>query len=124
VIHGNDLFNALLFHVGNPYFFNEEIGGQPTLQQRLRVMVEHTKLFDELLAPVGKPLAYMRKHYKAYVSGFQDAKAWRAKLMDAKDTNEIEQIVDELLNLIDSGKIQLSPGQNVQEKDSSAAANG
>ncbi len=58
-------------------------------------MVEHTKLFEELLPH--KSFAIMKKHYKAYVHGWDGAKELRMKLMDAKDANEIELIIVEYL---------------------------
>ncbi len=63
---------------------------------KLRVMVEHTKLFMELLGDV-KNFAVMKKHYKAYVNGFDGAKELRIKLMDAEDVGEIEEIVADFL---------------------------
>jgi len=69
--------------------------------ERLRVMVEHTKLFEELLMhnPVGaKSFAIMKKHFKAYCTGFQGAKELRVRLMDeAKTASDVERIVSEFL---------------------------
>ncbi len=78
---------------GNPWFFNSAIDhAKIPLQERFRVMVEHTKLFEELLGDI-KSFAIMKKHYKAYVNGFDGAKELRMKLMDAEDGNEVAQIV-------------------------------
>ncbi len=66
-----------------------------TLEERLRVMVEHTKLFKELLPE--KNFATMKKHYKAYAHGFADAKELRVKLMEANTSEEIEEIVEDFL---------------------------
>ena len=63
----------------------------PALEERLRVMVEHTKLFEELLPH--KSFSIMKKHYKAYVHGFDGAAELRAELMNASDSLEVEQIV-------------------------------
>lgn len=77
---------------GNPWRFNrnKKIEDVP-LEERLKVMVEHTKLFEELLSH--KSFAIMKKHYKAYVNGFDGAKELRIKLMEAKDASEVESIV-------------------------------
>ena len=85
---------------GNPWFFNSEIirDRDISLQERLRVLVEHTKLFSEIL--FHKNFAVMKKHYKAYVEGFDGAKELRMKLMDAKDPEEVENIVEEFINNI------------------------
>lgn len=83
---------------GNPWLFDGRVEyDKIPLNERLRVMVEHTKLFEELLGGV-KNFAIMKKHYKAYVTGFQGAKELRVKLMDAKDADEIEKITKNFLN--------------------------
>lgn len=70
------------------------------ISEKLRVMVEHTQLFEELLgAPPagGKSFAIMKKHYKAYVNGFDGAKELRMELMEAKDAAEVGAIVARFL---------------------------
>ena len=39
----------------------------------------------------------MKKHYKAYVNGFDGAKELRVKLMEANDAKEVEKIVENFL---------------------------
>ena len=39
----------------------------------------------------------MKKHFKAYVSGFDGAKELRAKLMETNDSMEVEEIIKEYL---------------------------
>jgi nifR3 family TIM-barrel protein len=81
---------------GNPYLFHPEKDiSTVSLDERLRVMVEHTKLFEELLPH--KSFAIMKKHYKAYVHGFPGAAELRAELMEAKDAAEVEQVVSRRL---------------------------
>jgi tRNA-dihydrouridine synthase len=82
---------------GNPWLFNSEIeSGSISVEEKLRVMVEHTKLFEELLGEY-KNFAIMKKHYKAYVNGWDGAKELRMKLMEAKDAAEVEKMVGEYL---------------------------
>jgi nifR3 family TIM-barrel protein len=82
---------------GNPWLFNPRVTlGQVGMEEKLGVMVEHTKLFEEILPH--KSFALMKKHYKAYVTGWDGAKELRMKLMEAKDANEVEQIVKEYLS--------------------------
>lgn len=82
---------------GNPWLFNPRASlGQVGMEEKLGVMVEHTKLFEEILHH--KSFALMKKHYKAYVTGWDGAKELRMKLMEAKDANEVEQIVKEYLS--------------------------
>ncbi len=78
---------------GNPWLFSGKV---PTIKEKLKVMVEHTKLFEELLGKY-KNFSIMKKHYKAYINGFDGAKELRVKLMEAKDSNEIEKLVGEFL---------------------------
>jgi nifR3 family TIM-barrel protein len=66
-----------------------------TLEERLSVLIEHTKLFEELLS--FKNFAVMKKHYKAYVHGFPDASHLRAALMEADSSEEMESIVHRFL---------------------------
>lgn len=104
---------------GNPWLFS---GGEiREIPMRFRVMIEHTNLFEtffiknvasnlHLFSP--KLLAYkpfvhsahsgfwhknfniMKKHYKAYISGFSGAKELRIKLMEARDAKEVEAILE------------------------------
>lgn len=78
---------------GNPWLFSGKV---PTLEEKLMVMVEHTKLYEELLPH--KNFAIMKKHYKAYVSGFDGASELRQKLMETKTAAEVEHIVLEFLH--------------------------
>ena len=66
------------------------------LDQKLRVMVEHSQLFCDLLPH--KNFATMKKHYKAYCHGFPGAKELRMKLMDAPDVTTVRTIVEGFLS--------------------------
>jgi tRNA-dihydrouridine synthase len=66
------------------------------LEQKLRVMVEHSQLFCDLLPH--KNFATMKKHYKAYCHGFPGAKELRMKLMDAPDVATVATIVEDFLS--------------------------
>ncbi len=66
-----------------------------SLEERFEALVEHTKLFEQLLPH--KNFAIMKKHYKAYVNGFHGAAELRAELMEAKDSLEVERIVEHYL---------------------------
>lgn len=96
---------------GNPWLFSgrqdlaEAFTSFPTpflskergVEEKLRVMVEHTKLFEELLGKY-KNFAIMKKHYKAYVNGFDGAKELRIKLMEVENATQVENIVNEFLD--------------------------
>ncbi len=62
-----------------------------TLEERLRVMVEHTKLFEELLG--FKNFSIMKKHFKAYVNSFAGASELRAQLMNQNSAADVEKVV-------------------------------
>lgn len=78
---------------GMPWLFSEKV---PTLEERLLVMIEHTKLFEKNLGEV-KNFAVMKKHYKAYVNGFNGAGDLRGKLMEANNAKEVDDIVEKFL---------------------------
>lgn len=87
---------------GNPFLFakrKEESRftiHESSIRAKLMVMLEHTKLFEELLGE-HKNFATMKKHYKAYANGFDGAKELRMKLMDAKNAAEVGEIVSRFL---------------------------
>lgn len=64
--------------------------------EKLRVMVEHTQLFEKLLGDY-KNFAIMKKHYKAYVHGWEGSKELRLKLMETTSAAEVSAIVDNYL---------------------------
>lgn len=70
-----------------------------TLEERLKVMVEHSKLFVELLP--FKNFSVMKKHYKAYVSGFPGAAELRAQLMASNTPDEVEMIVNQFVDKLE-----------------------
>jgi len=96
---------------GNPWFFGRErpcLKGargkasrsqEISIKEKLKVLVEHTKLYDKLLGKV-KNFAVMKKHYKAYVNGFDGAKELRVKLMDTSNSKEVETIIKEFLKTL------------------------
>ncbi|OGI60588.1 hypothetical protein A2641_03075 [Candidatus Nomurabacteria bacterium RIFCSPHIGHO2_01_FULL_37_25] len=69
-----------------------------SLKERLEVMVEHTKLFQKMLGE-HKNFAIMKKHYKAYVNGFDGAKELRMKLMEANNAEEVKIVFDRLFKI-------------------------
>lgn len=81
---------------GNPWLF-ANLPEPVSIEEKLRVLVEHTKLFEELLGNV-KNFAVMKKHYKAYVQGFDGAKELRMRLMETENASEVEAIIAEYLS--------------------------
>jgi nifR3 family TIM-barrel protein len=85
---------------GNPWLFS----GSPALVKagvrgRLEVMLEHTKLFQELLGDT-KSFALMKKHYKAYVNDFEHAKDLRLEPMETENYEQVEEIVNEFIKTL------------------------
>jgi nifR3 family TIM-barrel protein len=82
---------------GTPWFFNEEeFNKEKPLEERLKICIEHTKLYEEKLGDI-KSFAIMKKHYKAYVHGFDGAKELRMQLMECVNAAEIEEKINQFL---------------------------
>lgn len=80
---------------GNPWFFNEQ-KKEINKEEKLDALIEHTKLFEKELSSI-KNFDVMKKHYKAYVNGFDGAKELRVKLMETKNSKEVEKIIKNFL---------------------------
>ena len=82
---------------GNPWLFNPEVDHeQVPVAERLRVMCEHTRLFEELLS--FKSFGLMKKHYKAYANHFEGARELRVELMETNSSVEVESVVNRFLS--------------------------
>lgn len=66
-----------------------------SIEERLRVLVEHTRLFVEILPH--KNFAVMKKHYKAYVGGWHGAAELRHTLMEQDSPEAVAAVVDSYL---------------------------
>lgn len=94
---------------GNPWFFNKDLVSRDAVhlpvrgqtegdqvrysntkiskEEKMRALLEHARLFDTFLGDT-KSFAVMKKHVKAYVSGWKGAKEIRDQLMQVKDVEE------------------------------------
>lgn len=100
---------------GTPWLFNPNHSEvlknfRTKTEMKLEVMLEHTKLYIDTFGPDRqtreieapelkekdwlKNFDYMKKHYKAYCSGFDGAKELRIKLMDAETFHKIEEVTN------------------------------
>lgn len=79
----------------NSQGFSQELF--PTVREKLKVLIEHTNLFEKKFNGV-KSFAVMKKHFKAYVNGFDGAKELRVKLMETENATEVEKIILDFLN--------------------------
>lgn len=79
---------------GNPWLFSRKYEGKEIpLKERLNAMIEHTKLFEKMYKGI-KRFDVMKKHYKAYASGFDGAKELRIELMATKNAKEAQRVVN------------------------------
>jgi len=92
---------------GKPWFFaatSAAAGGAGAAtksvspDKRLKIMLEHAVIFEKMFGRV-KNFAVMKKHFKAYVNGWDGAKELRARLMEAKDLKEVEKEVKNIKGL-------------------------
>ncbi|OGD68698.1 hypothetical protein A3E89_01795 [Candidatus Campbellbacteria bacterium RIFCSPHIGHO2_12_FULL_35_10] len=93
---------------GNPWLFSEK---NPSIKQKLKVALEHTKLFEKIFGETkenkkvfggrARNFALMKKHYKAYINGFDGAKELRMKLMEADSTKEVEEIISKKIKSLE-----------------------
>jgi nifR3 family TIM-barrel protein len=87
--------------VGDPWFFS---GKNPSDAERLKAVIEHAEIFDNLhkdeIVRNGhyKRFESLKKHFHAYVKGFNGAKELRDKLMKVKNTQEVKEAIGEFLN--------------------------
>ncbi len=69
---------------GNPLFFTGQI---ITKEDKIHLLIKHLQLFDKYLIGI-KSFSVMKKHFKAYIEGFEDAKSLRGKLMNTESPGE------------------------------------
>ena len=98
---------------GKPWFFadgaSKKTGAHAharedrTPRERLKIMLEHAIAFEKMFGAKDKKydriknFAVMKKHFKAYVNGWDGAKELRVKLMAAKDLKEVKRIVSDVV---------------------------
>lgn len=71
---------------GNPWLYADR-AEPPTPRERIEALLEHIKLFDQKMSGVSN-FATMKKHFKAYISGWDGAKDLRVGLMDTVSAQE------------------------------------
>ncbi len=78
---------------GNPWVFAGRMPGDTPLAEKLAALIELAHSFEKLTPP--KSFAILKKHIKAFVTGFDGAAHLRAQLMEAESAAELERIVRE-----------------------------
>lgn len=82
---------------GNPWLFQQSIKRDLiNTEDKLLILKEHLILFQKISGKY-KNYSLMKKHFKAYVSDFDNAKELRAKLMLTLNYREAVKIIDSFL---------------------------
>ena len=74
---------------GNPWLFAEHT---PSPKERVAVLSEHLHRFEELLGTTTH-YAVMKKHFKAYIHGWDNAKDLRVQLMETNSAAEAQAVL-------------------------------
>lgn len=84
---------------GNPWLFDTKRKTLPTPKEKLQALLLHVKLFEKHMKG-HRHFALMKKHFKAYVSGFDGAKEIRIELMLANTEKEVIKIIKKFLKTV------------------------
>lgn len=86
---------------GNPWLFNKN-GHLPSVTEKITALKEHVKAYDEIFLQKNiKPFDVMKRHFKAYIHGFDGAAELRAELYECKTTKEVVEKLEAVLNKLD-----------------------
>lgn len=96
VMVGRGLFGTPWFFE-NPYNEDGTKKEEKTLEEKLRICVEHTELYEQKLGDI-KSFAIMKKHFKAYIHGFDGAKELRAELMETTSAQEVREKIESFIS--------------------------
>lgn len=81
---------------GKPWLFTHS-DLEMSVQDRLLIAIEHAELFEKKLGGI-KNFNIMKKHFKAYASGFEGAKELRVEIMEnAQNASDIRRIIEKFL---------------------------
>lgn len=81
---------------GNPWLFSTKEEATPA--EKLEALLKLARYFSELTPP--KHFAILKKHFKAFVNGFDGAAELRGKLMDTNSLRELEPLIEEAIPLV------------------------
>jgi nifR3 family TIM-barrel protein len=71
---------------GNPWLYAQR-KTPPTREEKIKALLEHLELFEELMSDT-QDFAVMKKHFKAYISGWEGAKEERVRLMGTSTVSD------------------------------------
>jgi len=75
--------------LGNPWLFSNNT---PSVSERLHAVIEHVEIFNE-----PERFNTLKKHFYAYVKGFNGAKELRDRLMETKNEDEVKELIENFL---------------------------
>lgn len=78
---------------GNPWVFAGKKSNDVPLKEKLDALIELAYGFEQIMP--AKNFSILKKHVKAFVTGFDGAAELRAKLMQAESAAELERIIGE-----------------------------
>ena len=76
---------------GNPWVFTGRKNQDTPLPEKLATLIELAHGFEKISPP--KNFAILKKHIKAFVTGFDGAAEFRARLMAAENAEELERLI-------------------------------
>jgi nifR3 family TIM-barrel protein len=79
---------------GNPFLFSHSRELENSAQGHIQTLMRHLGLFDELLSDTAN-YATMKKHFKAYITGWDGAKELRMRLMETESPEEALAVLAE-----------------------------
>jgi nifR3 family TIM-barrel protein len=90
--------NPWLFTAHSPTSLGKTGQYMPTTQEKLLMLIEHCTEFERLCGH--KNFSVMRKHFKAYVEGFPNAKELRIELMQCSTADEVGARITKYLDSV------------------------
>lgn len=80
---------------GNPWLFSTRTD-TPSKQEKISVLIEHINLYNQEFDAI-KHYDVMKRHFKAYIHGFENSSELRTQLYETKNANEAIQILEKFL---------------------------
>jgi nifR3 family TIM-barrel protein len=84
---------------GNPWLFRDK---EATIEEKFAIAIEHSRLHEKVFTP--KFFFPMRKHLAWYCKGFPGASEIRQKLMQANNSQDVEEILSKCATTIPSSQ--------------------
>ncbi len=85
------------FGIKNRYWLRNTAPAGVSKEEKLCVLIEHCKLYEELLGDI-KSFSIMKKHFKAYVHGWPGSKELRMELMEAQSAADVERTIKHFID--------------------------